>query len=110
MTSITQLLSPWPVAKPQTIVLRDQPEHILPPPINYQPIASMMNTETTSPQETGPSPTQTGGSDHSDGDNTQTDGRKGYGKRELSTSKRAAQNRAAQVRARVPYAGVCACD
>lgn len=26
-----------------------------------------------------------------------TDGRKGYGKRELSTSKRAAQNRAAQV-------------
>ncbi|RMZ77488.1 hypothetical protein DV738_g4445, partial [Chaetothyriales sp. CBS 135597] len=32
----------------------------------------------------------------SDGGDNSTDGRKGYGKRELSTSKRAAQNRAAQ--------------
>ncbi|EHY59367.1 hypothetical protein HRR83_001359 [Exophiala dermatitidis] len=36
------------------------------------------------------------GSAESDGADTNTDGRKGYGKRELSTSKRAAQNRAAQ--------------
>ncbi|EXJ94183.1 hypothetical protein A1O1_02576 [Capronia coronata CBS 617.96] len=36
------------------------------------------------------------GSAESDGGDTNTDGRKGYGKRELSTSKRAAQNRAAQ--------------
>lgn len=99
MTSITQLLSPWPVAKPHTIVLRDQPEHLLPPPPPiYQPVTSIMSAENaTSPQEAGHSPTQTGGSDHSDGDNGQSDGRKGYGKRELSTSKRAAQNRAAQV-------------
>lgn len=38
------------------------------------------------------------GSAESDGGDANTDGRKGYGKRELSTSKRAAQNRAAQVR------------
>jgi hypothetical protein len=37
------------------------------------------------------------GSADSDGGDGNTDGRKGYGKRELSTSKRAAQNRAAQV-------------
>ncbi|RMD45009.1 hypothetical protein DV735_g18, partial [Chaetothyriales sp. CBS 134920] len=36
------------------------------------------------------------GSAESDGGDNSTDGRKGYGKRELSTSKRAAQNRAAQ--------------
>ncbi|EXJ84777.1 hypothetical protein A1O3_05449 [Capronia epimyces CBS 606.96] len=36
------------------------------------------------------------GSAESDGADTTPDGRKGYGKRELSTSKRAAQNRAAQ--------------
>ena len=39
-----------------------------------------------------------GTSAESDGDQNTSDGRKGYGKRELSTSKRAAQNRAAQVR------------
>jgi hypothetical protein len=38
----------------------------------------------------------TGSAESDGGENT--DGRKGYGKRELSTSKRAAQNRAAQVR------------
>jgi len=37
------------------------------------------------------------GSAESDGGDNNGDGRKGYGKRELSTSKRAAQNRAAQV-------------
>jgi hypothetical protein len=37
------------------------------------------------------------GSAESDGGENGGDGRKGYGKRELSTSKRAAQNRAAQV-------------
>ena len=37
------------------------------------------------------------GSAESDGGDGPADGRKGYGKRELSTSKRAAQNRAAQV-------------
>lgn len=105
MTSITQLLSPWPIAKSSSIVLRDQPEypspqsHTLPPLItpSYQPASEIM----TANAQTGPvsppsanSPTQT--SDQSDGD-TPGDGRKGYGKRELSTSKRAAQNRAAQV-------------
>lgn len=37
----------------------------------------------------------------SGGDDNGADGRKGYGKRELSTSKRAAQNRAAQVSLRL---------
>lgn len=98
MTSITQLLSPWPVAKPHTIVLRDQPDHLsshMQPPSSYQAISDVMAAQApTSPPAT--SPTAAGGSDNSDGDNNQTDGRKGYGKRELSTSKRAAQNRAAQ--------------
>lgn len=99
MTSITQLLSPWPVAKPHTIVLRDQPDHLshMPPPSSYQPVSDVMATQSqapTSPPATSPT---AGGSDNSDGDMNQTDGRKGYGKRELSTSKRAAQNRAAQV-------------
>lgn len=38
------------------------------------------------------------GSAESGGDDSMNDGRKGGGKRELSQSKRAAQNRAAQVR------------
>lgn len=101
MTSITQLLSPWPVAESHTIVLkRDQPEYPpppqpqnhLPPPTSYQPASEIMSNTPQSPQATSPSHI----SDHSDGD-PQADGRKGYGKRELSTSKRAAQNRAAQV-------------
>lgn len=107
MTSITQLLSPWPIAKSNSIVLRDQPEypspqaHTLPPLItpSYQPASEIMTaqgqSELASPSPN--SPPQT--SDHSDGDGP-ADGRKGYGKRELSTSKRAAQNRAAQVRIR----------
>jgi len=103
MTSITQLLSPWPVAKSHTIVLRDQPEYThaqarnIPPLPTYQPVSDIMSPSQTQAVPTSPSatsPQQT--SEHSDGDN-QTDGRKGYGKRELSTSKRAAQNRAAQV-------------
>lgn len=89
MTSITQLLSPWPVAKPHTIVLRDQPEDVLP--------AQTMNiAQTTTPPEQSQSPAAGNGSDISDGGDGQENG-KGYGKRELSTSKRAAQNRAAQV-------------
>lgn len=101
MTSITQLLSPWPATKPHSIVLRDQPEypppqtHQIPPPPTYQPISETMSPTQAVPQSpAAASPTQ--GSEHSDGDQQQTDGRKGYGKRELSTSKRAAQNRAAQ--------------
>ncbi|KAK5947343.1 hypothetical protein PMZ80_001493 [Knufia obscura] len=102
MTSITQLLSPWPVAKSHSIVLRDQPDytqaqaHSIPPPPSYQPVSDAMLSAQAQPVPTSPSatsPQQT--SDHSDGDG-QADGRKGYGKRELSTSKRAAQNRAAQ--------------
>lgn len=94
MTSITQLLSPWPVAKPHSIVLRDQPEDVLP----LQPSAQTMNlAQTTTPPEQSQSPAAGNGSDISDGGDGLDNG-KGYGKRELSTSKRAAQNRAAQVR------------
>lgn len=94
MTSITQLLSPWPVSK-HSIVLRDQ--HYPPPHFsNYSdPIDTM-------PQPQPPSPSDHAndnvtGSAESDGGENNGDGRKGYGKRELSTSLRAAQNRAAQV-------------
>jgi len=103
MTSITQLLSPWPVAKSNTIVLRDQPEytqapaHRIPPPPTYQPVSEVMPASPALAPPTSPSATSPQQmSEHSDGDG-QGDGRKGYGKRELSTSKRAAQNRAAQV-------------
>lgn len=49
------------------------------------------------PKDEGDSSMMTARSD-SDSPENGGDGRKGYGKRELSTSKRAAQNRAAQVR------------
>jgi hypothetical protein len=94
MTSITQLLSPWPTVTKQSIVLR---EHYLPP--HHQD-----HMDTMSPHHTAPSPPNdlpadsTSGNPDSDGGENNADGRKGYGKRELSTSKRAAQNRAAQVR------------
>jgi hypothetical protein len=48
------------------------------------------------PKDEGDSSMMTARSD-SDSPENGGDGRKGYGKRELSTSKRAAQNRAAQV-------------
>ncbi|KAJ9602834.1 hypothetical protein H2200_012614 [Cladophialophora chaetospira] len=91
MTSITQLLSPWPVSK-HSIVLREQ--HYPPPP---QPMSDHMDTmpqhQPSSPQDPG-NDGVTGSAESDGGENG--DGRKGYGKRELSTSKRAAQNRAAQ--------------
>ena len=90
MTSITQLLSPWPSVTKQSIVLR---EHYMPPPQNSH-LDSMQQAEPSSPND--PSADGVTGSAESDGGDG-PDGRKGYGKRELSTSKRAAQNRAAQV-------------
>lgn len=92
MTSITQLLSPspWPTVTKQSIVLR---EHYMPPP--PQDHSDPMQQQPPSPPNDAPDGVT--GSADSDGGDGNTDGRKGYGKRELSTSKRAAQNRAAQV-------------
>ena len=63
------------------------------PPHNGN-LDSMQQPEPSSPND--PSADGVNGSAESDGGDG-PDGRKGYGKRELSTSKRAAQNRAAQV-------------
>jgi len=92
MTSITQLLSPWPVSK-HSIVLREQ--HY-PPPILPDPLDTMPQHQPSSPNDPTSNDAVTGSAE-SDGGENNGDGRKGYGKRELSTSKRAAQNRAAQV-------------
>lgn len=92
MTSITQLLSPWPVSK-HSIVLREQ--HYPPPQSSALPEhIDSMQQQPSSPNDPNDGVT---GSAESDGGDNNGDGRKGYGKRELSTSKRAAQNRAAQV-------------
>ncbi len=91
MTSITQLLSPWPVSK-HSIVLREQ--HYPPPPPLSDHMEVMQQHQPSSPQDPG-NDGVTGSAESDNGENG--DGRKGYGKRELSTSKRAAQNRAAQV-------------
>lgn len=92
MTSITQLLSPWPVSK-HSIVLREQ--HYPPPQSSALPEhIDSMPQQPSSPNDPNDNVT---GSAESDGGDNNGDGRKGYGKRELSTSKRAAQNRAAQV-------------
>lgn len=92
MTSITQLLSPWPVSK-HSIVLREQ--HYPPPQSSALPEhIDSMSQQPSSPNDPNDGVT---GSAESDGGGDNGDGRKGYGKRELSTSKRAAQNRAAQV-------------
>jgi hypothetical protein len=93
MTSITQLLSPWPIVTKHSIVLR---EHYLPPPPPADHHDNMTQPTPSSPND--PSADGVTGSADSDGGDNNADGRKGYGKRELSTSKRAAQNRAAQVR------------
>lgn len=95
MTSITQLLSPWPTVTKQSIVLR---EHYMPPPNHQDHLDSMSQhqQQPPSPPNDASGDNPSGGPD-SDGGDGNTDGRKGYGKRELSTSKRAAQNRAAQV-------------
>ncbi|KAK5046079.1 hypothetical protein LTR84_008536 [Exophiala bonariae] len=91
MTSITQLLSPWPVSK-HSIVLREQ--HYPPPQSSALPEhIDSMQQQPSSPNDPNDGVT---GSAESDGGDNNGDGRKGYGKRELSTSKRAAQNRAAQ--------------
>ena len=91
MTSITQLLSPWPAVTKQSIVLR---EHYMPPPTDHMDAVQQHQHTPPSPSNDPPSGEGNGGdSDEGIG----ADGRKGYGKRELSTSKRAAQNRAAQV-------------
>ncbi|KIY03867.1 uncharacterized protein Z520_00558 [Fonsecaea multimorphosa CBS 102226] len=95
MTSITQLLSPWPVSK-HSIVLREQ--HYPPPPqssILPDHLDSMPQHHPSPPQDPAHNDAVTGSAE-SDGGENNGDGRKGYGKRELSTSKRAAQNRAAQ--------------
>lgn len=65
----------------------------MPPPHNAN-LDGMQQPEPSSPND--PSADGVTGSAESDGGDG-PDGRKGYGKRELSTSKRAAQNRAAQV-------------
>jgi len=90
MTSITQLLSPWPVSK-HSIVLREQ--HYPPPQPMSDPMDVGPQHQPSPPQDPG-NDGMTGSADSDGGENG--DGRKGYGKRELSTSKRAAQNRAAQ--------------
>jgi len=95
MTSITELLSPWPITK-HSVVLREQPQpyshtHLTPP---QDSVDTMQQPGAPSSPNDPQSEAQAGSVD-SDGDNN--DGRKGFGKRELSTSKRAAQNRAAQV-------------
>ncbi|KIW44103.1 hypothetical protein, variant 3 [Exophiala oligosperma] len=95
MTSITQLLSPWPVSK-HSIVLRDQP-HYPPPHSSMLPesLDVMHQHQPSPPMDAAHNDAVTGSAESDQGENT-GDGRKGYGKRELSTSKRAAQNRAAQ--------------
>jgi hypothetical protein len=99
MTSITQLLSPWPITK-HSVVLR---EPLLPPSNSATPprdhLDSMQQSSPASPNDpsSGDMMAVISNSAESDGGEGNGDGRKGYGKRELSTSKRAAQNRAAQV-------------
>lgn len=93
MTSITQLLSPWPVSK-HSIVLREQHYSQPQSSILPDPMDTMQHQQPSSPNDGNDGVT---GSAESDGGDNNGDGRKGYGKRELSTSKRAAQNRAAQV-------------
>lgn len=102
MTSITQLLSPWPVTK-HSVVLREQvPPHAHAITSSDYP-EIMQHSNPASPNDNLPNsdpssvPSGTMNSTESDGGENNGDGRKGYGKRELSTSKRAAQNRAAQV-------------
>ncbi|KIW64381.1 hypothetical protein, variant 1 [Phialophora macrospora] len=93
MTSITQLLSPWPVSK-HSIVLREQ--HYPPPPQTLSDHMDAIPHHQPSPPQDPSHNDAVTGSAESDGGENGGDGRKGYGKRELSTSKRAAQNRAAQ--------------
>ena len=107
MSSITQLLSPWPITK-SSIVLREQ---LIAQSQNNMPSPPRDNMDTMQRSEQPPSPQSNNGMPKDEGDSSMMtarsdsdrsenggDGRKGYGKRELSTSKRAAQNRAAQVR------------
>jgi hypothetical protein len=106
MQTSTQLISAWPYAKPR-IVLREQllSQSNLPPSPPRDHVKIMQeNSSPTSPSDQGNNDPATGGSgvmstsaDSDGGGENGGDGRKGYGKRELSTSKRAAQNRAAQV-------------
>lgn len=105
MTSITHLLSPLPLTK-HSLVL---PQQQYPPPPQSSTLPESMDAipqqqqqqPQHQPQASSPNASINNdgvtGSAESDGADTNTDGRKGYGKRELSTSKRAAQNRAAQV-------------
>ena len=105
MQTSTQLISAWPYAKPR-IVLREQllSQSNLPPSPRDHAKTMHENSSPTSPSDQGNNDLATGGSgvmstsaDSDGGADNGGDGRKGYGKRELSTSKRAAQNRAAQV-------------
>ena len=107
MTSITQLLSPWPITK-SSIVLREQ---LIAQSQNNMPSPPRDSVDMLPRSEQPASPQSNNGAEKLEGDSSMMtarsdsdspehggDGRKGYGKRELSTSKRAAQNRAAQVR------------
>jgi len=99
MTSITQLLSPWPITK-HSVVLREQlmsQSNTTTPPRDQ--LDNMQQSSPASPNDPSGGDMLAGisNSADSDGGDGNGDGRKGYGKRELSTSKRAAQNRAAQV-------------
>src|SRR5271163_2370818 len=106
MQTSTQLISAWPYAKPR-IVLREQllsQSNLPPSPPRDHTKIMQENSSPTSPSDQGNNDPTTGGSgvmstsaDSDGGGENGGDGRKGYGKRELSTSKRAAQNRAAQV-------------
>jgi hypothetical protein len=106
MQTSTQLISAWPYAKPR-IVLREQllsQSNLPPSPRDHHAKTMQENSSPTSPSDQGINDPTTGGSgvmstsaDSDGGGDNGGDGRKGYGKRELSTSKRAAQNRAAQV-------------
>jgi hypothetical protein len=109
MQTSTQLISAWPYAKPR-IVLREQllsQSNLPPSPPRDHAKIMQENSSPTSPSDQGNNDPTTGGSgvmstsaDSDGGGENGGDGRKGYGKRELSTSKRAAQNRAAQVSSR----------
>jgi len=112
MQSSTQLISSWPFTKPR-IVLRDQllsQVNSIPPLRDRTPRAMPETSSPASPTDPnnndcagGTSGVMSTSADSDGGGDNGGDGRKGYGKRELSTSKRAAQNRAAQVSCSLPY-------
>lgn len=102
----TQLISSRSYTKPRIVLReqllsqsnrpaspRDHPKTIMQEPSSPASPSELGNNDQAAADRAGVMSTSAGSDD---GDNS-PDGRKGYGKRELSTSKRAAQNRAAQV-------------